>query len=87
MGTHAKQIAVTAGALATTGAVFLAYQHLGTKAAGSSRKRRATHISCVVFVDGGDAAAVGRTIRQPLYAPVSDLIAAAGAILNLTSPR
>ncbi|GBF88357.1 hypothetical protein Rsub_01069 [Raphidocelis subcapitata] len=88
MGGDAKQIAAVAGVtLAAAGAVVLAYHHVGPKARSARRAARATHISCVVFVDDGDAAAVGRTIRHPRYAPVSDLIAAAGAMLNLTSPR
>lgn len=46
------------------------------------------YISCVVFADGGDGGAPsGRALRHPRGAPIADLIAAAGAKLQIGNPR
>jgi uncharacterized RmlC-like cupin family protein len=88
-GPQQQQIALAAAgatALVAAGAV-LAYTKTGKPHANAKAIVSETHHSIVVFVQGGDGAPLGKTIRYPRRGPVSDLICTISALLNLATPR
>lgn len=87
-----KAALVAAGAVAAVGAAALAYK----LSRGDSTVVDAgiqSHISIVVFLDDGKRVAeagaprLGRTLRHPRQAPISDLLAVVAMKLQLDTPR
>lgn len=86
MEPKAIQIAA-AGAVAAVGAV-VAYRHVqALRNTDVDTQLPLAHYSIVCFLDSAEGAIRGRVLRWPRGAPISDLIAAAGALHDLDNPR
>lgn len=87
MEPKALQIAAAGAAVAAVGAV-VAYKHVvAPRNTDAGTSLPLAHYSIVCFLDSADGAIRGRVLRWPRGAPMSDLIAAVGALHDLDTPR
>jgi hypothetical protein len=84
-----REITVAVAGAATAALAVVAYKHLTSydvteSDAGAPAQ---AYLQLLVFVDSPGNAPKGKVLRWPRRGPVSDLIAAVGALLGLETPR